>query len=157
MKIFLLFPFLKVICNLSGISTSEAQRRKEQNKNNAEFLLQNLQPNVDRCFSIKREILSEKGIRPTYSECDNPHTVKDFDCLEEVQKLHAESALFGCGLGILEKVRKDLTEISNEILTEKLGISKTFQKPVKDSAVIGNIEYFCNMEKSRRIDTFVWF
>lgn len=147
MKIFLLCPFLKVICNLNGISTSEAQRRKEKNKNDAEFLLQNLQPNVDRCFSIKREILTGKRILPTYSECDNPHTVKDFDCLEEVQNLYAESAIYGCSLGILAKVRKDITEISNEVLAEKLGISKTFQQPVKNSAVIGNIEYFCNMEK----------
>ena len=151
MKIFKLFPFLEVICNLTGTSISEAQRIKEQNKNEAEVLLQNLQPSEDRLYFTKREILSANGISTSYSQCDNPHTVKDLECLDKVQKLYAESAVLGSSMALIEAARKDITEISIQNLAEKLGITLTFKQPLKKSSIIGTIDYFCNCQKIKEL------
>ena len=147
-KIFQIYPFLAVITGVKGISSSEAQRLKEENKNKAAYLLQNLEVKEERLYSTKREILSNTGFQTDTIGCENPHTVADFDCLKEVQELYSVSAILGASLKILDSVRDELSKMSVEMLAEKLGQSKTFIQPLLKTCLKGkSINNFCNEEK----------
>lgn len=148
MKIFQVYPFLSVIAGTKGISSSEAQRIKEENKNEAGFLMQDLEVKEDRLYSTKREILSGTGVNTNITDCANPHTVADFDCLEKVQDLFAVSAVLGAGLKLLESVRDELSKMSVQALAEKLGLERTFTQPQLKSCLKNkSINSFCNEEK----------
>lgn len=148
MTIFQIYPFLAVITGIKGISSSEAQRIKEENKNEAAYLLQNLEVKEERLYSTKREILSNTGFQTNTTECENPHTVANFDCLVKVQELYSVSAVLGASLQLLDNVRDELSKMSVEVLAEKLGLSKTFIQPMLKTCLKGkSINSFCNEEK----------
>lgn len=148
MTIFQIYPFLAVITGKKGISSSEAQRIKEENKNEAAYLLQNLEVKEERLYSTKREILSSTGFQTNTTECENPYTVANFDCLVKVQELYSVSAVLGASLQLLDNVRDELSKMSVEVLAEKLGLSKTFIQPILKTCLKGkSINSFCNEEK----------
>jgi len=152
MKIFQVYPFLTVITAQEGVSSSEAQRIKEQNKNEAAYMLLDLEVNPERLYSTKRDILSATGVVNEISKCENPHTIEDFKCLEKVQELYAESAVLGSGLKLLTTIREELSTMKVEDLATLLNMSKTFIVPQLKSCLRNKyINSFCEEDSVERL------
>lgn len=146
-KLIVLYPFLPVLYGEKGISSSEAQRKKEENKNKATFLLEELIPNNSRMYTKVRETLSESGFNSVNSEVENPHLPEHFNILPQVQELYYQSAIFGAGLNTAVFIREEIEKMTAEDLGKSFDIIFTQTSPNKKKAVKTDITAFCNFDR----------
>lgn len=147
MKIFKIFPWLSVFFSTTGISSSEAQRVKEKNKNESSFLLETLQYSSDRVHSTRRLTVSASAQVESQTDPKNPHKIEDFDVLEQVIKLNQESAQLGL-IKFLEDIRVQIQEGPSVMLGNFFDIKKrVVEKPKALKATVSSIEYFCALDK----------
>lgn len=152
MKLFKLFPLLSVIFtndSSKGISLSEAQRIKENNKNKVEKMLNKL--NNNEIYINKREIISNTSVNITESTLPNIVKPEDFDCLSEIADLNSQSAWLGQAISYAEECRNNIKNFNEHYETHAnlLGLTKpefTYQNITKKSIF--------NNSSSHTIDTY---
>lgn len=149
MKLETIFPYISVMFSVNGISSSEAQRQKESNKNLIDHKKHILEYNTDKLYDKYRAIISESTTRNEKVESIETINPSDFELLKEFAELNSKSAILGCSLKEKESIINFINELSYESIAGYFGITLPVfnrQYPKKNELPI-NIERYCAIEK----------
>lgn len=150
-----LFPFVSVIFSEDGISSSEAQRKKEENKNWVEKQLEILKWDKNKVYKTVREILSNGEVKTFDSFPLKSITIEDFNVLVQIAERNKESAIYGSGINRKEDLRKQVEALTNDEISKFFGIelpSFNKQSPVKKQASKHpSIDYYCNVDNLEQL------
>ena len=144
------FPYVEVVFSENGVSSSEAQRRKEDNKNKNTPLLAKLSFSLDKLYVDKTECLGVDNsiTETTLAEVITP---SDFDVLEDIAERNAESAMFGFGLNTKKNLLDSINTLSYDHIAHLMGFEKPNNKavlPTKNNAIkVNNVSWFCTLEE----------
>lgn len=153
MKIVKFFPIVAFIFSIEkGLSSSEAQRRKEDNKNKTEKELKTLESPI---YIEKREIFGSNG---NYSENRKKleYTVKpeNFSVIGAIANRNKENAWFGQALILKDNLRVKVGLLSQEEIAAAFGIEHPHFETkgiVQKRATLMNIDHYCELDKSEEL------
>lgn len=145
------FPIVEVLFDEKGISQSEAQRLKEANKNLIQPQLKEIEFSEDKIYDTKREVISNTGIKDDVILA-NKILVKDFEFLYEAGLKYGESAIYNNGIKTKEDLFKKIKNLSSQEIAKVAEINEPVdwrienKAPIKESAVEGNIDLYCDLD-----------
>lgn len=120
------FPFIQCIFSFNGITMSEAQRRKEANKNNFEALEKELKGEI---YSVTSTYITASGVHETTEDPQVTILPGRFEkILGDTAKLKAENAHYGVAIKMKDELKKLVKELSEEQVGEVFGIKKEVEE-----------------------------
>lgn len=152
-KLEVIFPYISAIFSLEGISQSEAQRKKEQNKNTIDSKKSILDYDSTKVYKTLRTVISDTNTREDNPVFNEPYKVEDFNLLEEFAKLNSVSATLGNAIKRKEDIIKAINSLSFDDISMYFNIEKpsfNVTQPRKKSVVnfnLLNIEKYCELDK----------
>jgi hypothetical protein len=143
------FPYVEVVFDVNGVSSSEAQRLKEDNKNKNQPILAKLSYDQKKLYVDRNESLGDSF---SVTEGSLLEVVKptDFDELKNVAKRNSESAFYGFGVDRKAQLLKDIESLDYNTIATHTGLYEpVFEKRqiVRKSSTLCNMDSFCKLEK----------
>jgi len=157
MKIATIFPLASIIFTLEkehSISSSQAQRLKEENKNK----LARLESKFDgKIYETHRIVLGSRNNKPIITPISDKILASDFSAITTIAALKADNAWLGQAINYKEIVRNSLVSMTVDEVAEYLELDKpkfTAIAPVmtsKDNATKCDINSFCTFNKAEML------
>ena len=149
-KLEVIFPYISAIFSSEGISQSEAQRKKEQNKNTIDSKKSILDYDSTKVYKTLRTVISDTNTREDNAIFNEPYKVEDFNLLGEFAKLNSVSAILGNAIKRKEDIIKAINSLSFDDISIYFNIEKpsfNVAQPRKKSLQGISIDRYCELDK----------